>query len=149
RAAEADSDLQYYEKTLREARITPDGPSLLEYFRKRTLSESDRARLADTVRRLGHIDYRVRRKAFADLLATGRPALPFFNQALNHPGLEIVRSAEQLKRRIEVGADALTIAAARVLAVRKPAGSVKVLLAYMPMVDDDQVRETMLDVLPI
>jgi hypothetical protein len=148
RAAEADSDLEYYEKTLREAKISPDGPSLLEYFRKRTLSEQDRTKLADTVRLLGHADYRMRRKAFADLLAAGRPALVFLNQALNNPDPEIARSAEQLKRRIEVGADALTIAAARVLAVRKPAGSIKVLLAYMPMIDDDQVRETMLDVLP-
>src|SRR5262245_52849264 len=147
RAADAGSGLEFYEKILRDARITPDGPALLRYFRERTLSERDRARLANMVRLLGHAEYRVRRKAFADLIAAGRPALVFINQALKDPDLEIARRAEELKRRIEVGDDSLTVAAAHVVAAHKPPGTVAVLLAYFPMADDPLVRETLFEAL--
>ena len=41
------------EKILTEAHVAHDGPSLIQYFRKRSLTEEDLARLEQTVRRLG------------------------------------------------------------------------------------------------
>src|SRR5579864_536569 len=54
-----------------------DGPALLEYFKKRTVTEADKSRLADLVSKLGNPSYRVREKASAELVAAGRMAVPF------------------------------------------------------------------------
>ena len=54
------------EAALREAGLGSDGPALLDFFRKRTLDETDRSRLAATVRLLGHDAYSVRERASRD-----------------------------------------------------------------------------------
>src|SRR5947209_1694345 len=53
RPADPAPDLAEAERALREARVAVDGPGLLEFFRARTLSEAEQARLAATVRLLG------------------------------------------------------------------------------------------------
>src|SRR5712692_5579293 len=59
------------EKTLQEGKVGTDGPALLEFVRSRTLSDAERAKLAETVRRLGHNDFDVREKASEDLVKAG------------------------------------------------------------------------------
>jgi HEAT repeat protein/outer membrane protein assembly factor BamB len=143
-AAETDTDLKYAEKALQEAKIQTDGPSLLQYFRARTLSEADKAKLAGIVRQLGSRSYKVRAKASRDLLIAGRAAIPFLRPALHDPDVEIVRRAEELLRRIESGSDAaLATAAAQLVAARKPDGATRVLLAFLPFADDDMVQEAL------
>jgi HEAT repeat protein len=149
-AAAEDADLVYAEQTLREAKLAVDGPSLLKFFQQRTLSPAGRKKLAGVVRLLGSDDFQVRRKAYKELLRAGRPAIPFLKQAAKDPDPEIARSAEQLLGRIESGSDvALAMAAARVLAARKPAGAASVLLAYLPMVDDEALEESVLEALAV
>lgn len=144
----ADSDLAYAEKALQEAKLKTDGPSLLEFFRQRTLSEADRKRLAEAVRLLGAEEFEVRRRAQKELLRAGRTALPFLRPALKDSDPEVARAADQLIRRLEGGSEtALTAAAARLLAARKPEGAVQVLLAYFPSADDTQVRDAVLEAL--
>jgi HEAT repeat protein len=148
RAAEADPDLPYAEKTLQDARIGTDGPSLLKFFRDRTLSPADRARLADQVRALGSEDFQTRRKAYQDLQAAGRNARPFLREGVKSPDPEVARSSERLLKQIESGADtALTTAAARVLAARKPEGAAAVLLAYLPLAQDEVIEEALVSAL--
>jgi HEAT repeat protein len=148
RAAEGDNELAEAEKLLREAKVATDGPGLMKFFRDRTLPEAERAKLAGTVRRLGDEEFEVRQKAFKDLLVAGRAALPFLRQAKKDPDPQIADSAARLLERIESGSDAaLTAAAARVLADRKPAGAVPVLLAYLPLADEELVQEAVLDAL--
>jgi hypothetical protein len=147
-AAEPDADLAYAEKTLQEARVGIAGPDLVKFFERRTLSESDRKKLVTTVRHLGDDDFHVRQKAYKDLLVAGRVALPFLRPARQDGDPEIARSAERLVRRIEGGSDTvLAVAAARVLAARKPAGSTRALLAFLPQADDESVQEAVLDAL--
>lgn len=147
-AAEADSDLAYAEQTLREARINPDGPALLKFFRERTLSAADRAKLAALIRRLGDEDFQSRQKAFKSLLLAGASAKPFLEGARSDPDPEIVRSAERLLKRLESGSDsAVTAAAAQVVAARKPAGAVKVLLAYLPTAGEESLQEAVFEAL--
>jgi hypothetical protein len=135
-------DLAYAEKTLREAGVGTDGPALLAFFRRRTLSAADRQKLGATVRRLGAQGFAVRKKAFAELLHAGRPALPFLHRAVQDSDPEVARSADRLVKRIEGGGEsALVVAAARVLAARKPAGAARALLAYLPMTDEEWVEE--------
>src|SRR5712692_2542632 len=119
-----ESPLAADEKSMQDAGLKTDGPALLDFFRKRTLSEADTAKLADTVRRLGDSSFAVREKATTDLITAGRNALPFLRPALKDPDLEIARRAEQCIQAIENGpGTALALAAARLLAARQPTGT--------------------------
>jgi HEAT repeat protein len=150
RAAEADPDLADAEKTLQEQKVAADGPSLLAFFRARTLSAADRARLADTVRRLGDESFAVREQASRALERAGRAALPFLRPARKDPDLEVARRAAECLRSIEGGSEAaLAAAAARVLAARRPAGAAAVLLAYLPAAEDENLEEAILDALAV
>jgi HEAT repeat protein len=147
-AAPDDTELADAQQTLREARVSVDGPSLVKFFRQRTLPQADRDKLAATVRRLGDDAFAVRRQAYKDLLLAGRASLPFLRPAVKDDDPQIARSAEELLGRIEAGADvALTIAAARVLAARKPPGAAEALLAYLPLADEESLQEAVLETL--
>src|SRR5207244_579141 len=100
------------EKLLQEAGLKTDGPALLDFFRKRTLSEADIAKLAEAVRQLGDNSFSVREKATAELVAAGRNALPSLRSGLKDADLEIARRAQECIRAIENGPGALLAAAA-------------------------------------
>jgi hypothetical protein len=128
------------EQTLRTAKLGVDGPALLVFFRQRTLANADREKILALIRQLGDDDFSVRERAFADLVATGNPAVPLLRQASSDPDAEVVRRSERCLQRIEgsVGVS-VSSAAARLVAVRKPAGAAEVLLAYLPFADDESV----------
>lgn len=130
------------EATLRSAGFTTDGPGLLDFFRKRTLSPEEQAKLADTIRKLGDNAFGVREKATRDLISAGRSAIPFLRPALTDPDLEISRRAERCLQTIEGGAGmAQAMAASRLLAIHKPEGAVEVVLNFLPFADDDSVED--------
>jgi hypothetical protein len=140
RPVEGDPEAAADEQTLRAARLEVDGPSLLDFFRKRTLTPADHERLAGLVRQLGDRSYKVREKAVTELSTTGRAAVPFLEPAVKDSDPEVVRRAERCLRRIRRGDDDfLAVAAARLLARRKPAGTAEVLLAYAPFADSEDV----------
>jgi HEAT repeat protein len=141
-AAEADTPLAEAEQTLKDNKVATDGASLLRYFRHRTLSKAERDKLGGYISQLGDEDFEVRRKAFAQLLKGGQASLVFLKRALTSSDVEIRRSAQKLINRIEGGSEAaVTVAAAFVLGERKPEGAVKVLLAYLPLAQDDLMQE--------
>jgi hypothetical protein len=143
-AAEPEPELIHAEKTLKDAGIDTTGPALLRFFRERTQSPADRARLADMVRRLGDDDFDVREKAVADLIGAGHRAMPFLRPALVDRDLERARRAADCVREIEKAEGALwEVAAARVLADRRPDGATAVLLAYLPC-DDEGAEDAVL-----
>jgi HEAT repeat protein len=145
RAAETDPDLAYAEQTLREGKVGTDATSLLEFFRRRTVAETDRVKLAALVRQLGHDEFERRQQASAKLRRAGRPALALLRRALADKDPEIARRAERLVAVIDrVSELPLAEAAARVLAHRKPAGAAKVLLAYLPQANDEGLEEALL-----
>ena len=128
------------EQLLKTAQVGTDGPSLLAYFRQRTVGENDRQRIEALIRQLGDPAYAVRERASAELSASGLPAIGPLRQALNDADVEVVRRAERCLERIEkVPSTALSAAAARLIAQRKPAGAVGALLAYLPVADDETV----------
>src|SRR5438067_13325590 len=136
------------EATLKAGRIGRDGPSLLAYFRQRTVGEADRARIVSLVRQLGDPDFTVREKASAELEAVGLPAVGLLRQAERDPDVEIVRRAERCLQRIEkVPSTALSAAAARLVARRPPEGAAEVLLNYLPLSDDETVSDGVRDAL--
>ncbi len=145
RAAEPDPLLAQDEQLLRDAHVSPEGPALLTFFRERTLTAAQQARLGEMVKKLGDDEFDVREKASADLVKAGRLALPLLRPALRNRDAEVARRAADCLREIEQGNDAvLAAAAARVLAARKPDGAAAVLLAYLPAAPDEAAEEAAL-----
>jgi hypothetical protein len=130
------------EQTLKAAGLASDGPAVLEFFRKRTLPDSDRDRLKTLVTQLGDDSFEVREKASAALVARGAAAERLLTAALKSPDAEVARRAEECLRLIKQGAaTAVPLAAARVVERRRPAGAASVLLAYLPFADNETVAD--------
>ena len=122
-----------------------DGPALLEYFKRRTVSETSKVRLADLVTKLGDKSFRQREKASAELVAAGRMAVPFLQAAIKVKDLEVARRAQRCLAQIDNSPElTVTLAAAKLLAVRKPPGANEIILDYLPSLDDDGVEEELL-----
>jgi hypothetical protein len=143
-ADDAAAELTQYTNTLKENKVPTDGKGLLAYFKARTLSETDKAKLAGLVRKLGDDAFKVREQAGRDLMAAGRAAVPFLRAAVNDPDLEIAKRSKRLLESIEEGKELpITAAAAHVLADRKPEGALEALLAYVPFAGEEMVEEAL------
>src|SRR5262249_51758359 len=117
-----------------------DGPALLEFLRRQTPDEAEQLQMKDLILKLGHKSFSVRQKATAALQALGTKAAPLLRQALKDPDREVARRAEQCVEELTHGPDqALSAAAVRLLALRRPAGAVEALLAYFPWAPDEAV----------
>jgi hypothetical protein len=129
------------ERVLKQARLPADGASLLSLFRRHVLTEADRQTIRASIRRLGDVSFRIRKKAANDLVARGMAAVSYLRRAANDGDPEISRGAEQCLTRIEqnTGGTPVLAAAARLVAIRKPAGAAEVLLAYYPHAPDETV----------
>jgi HEAT repeat protein len=115
-----------------------EGPDLLALIRKHTLTAKDRTTIRDLIAKLGAEGFAAREKAAKDLFAFGRRSLPQLRETVKSPDAETARRAKQLVERIErEPAHHLPAAALRILAVRKPSGSVEALLAYFPYAEDE------------
>jgi hypothetical protein len=143
-----DPELVHAEKVLRERNITPDGATLLRFFRARTLGEAERQRLAEKIDQLGAEDFAVREQATQTLINAGRLAVPFLKPAVDDRDPERARRARRCLEIVESRAeDAALIAAARVLADRQPDGAAEALLAFVPGADEEFVEAAMRDAL--
>jgi hypothetical protein len=147
-----DPDLAYAERVLRSAKAETDGPGVLAFIRSRTLSDEQFRQLADLVRRLGASAYSEREKASRELIAAGRPALPYLRQAVNDPDLEISRRARRCIDKIHRDPAshlmaAAAQAAARIVKARRPPGAAAVLLDYFPCIHDEAFEDVWLDAL--
>ena len=141
RAADADADAEAAdERTLHVAEMPTDGPGLLEFFRKRTLLETDRLHVQALIRKLGDDDFVVREQATAALRALGPAAGPQLREALRDPDLEIFMRAQRCLASLDQsGKPAALGAAVRVLGRLKPPGTVETLLASLPSFEDAEV----------
>jgi HEAT repeat protein len=145
---EAAAEVAQAERLLKDAGVRVDGPALLAFFKDRTLSPEDSRRLAAAVKGLGDDDFAVREKASRDLVRAGRPALALLRPAADDPDLEVSRRARTCIAEIEQpGVSARAVAAARLLAERRPAGAVETLLAFLPFADDEPVEDAVCDAL--
>ena len=145
RAAEPDPELVYAENTLKNARIETSGTALLQFLRERTLTDQDRARLADAVSRLGNDDFETRERAGAALIRAGRKALPYLRSAEHDKDPERARWASRCIEEIENEKNlSLVAAVVRVLEERRPEGTAAALLDYLPANDDEAVESAVL-----
>src|SRR5262249_61744166 len=117
-----------------------DGPALLEEFRKRTLSAADLAKVQALLRSFDDKSFRVREQAMADVMAYGRVVAPLLREALKGADLEKRRRAELcLQALARTENRALPPVAARLVALRQPAGAVDVLLDFLPWTEDQDL----------
>src|SRR5438309_1785729 len=92
------------EALLRGAKITPEGPGLLEFFRGRVArSEADEAKVLALIDKLANGRFREREKASADLIAIGLPARPFLTRATEHKDAEVRKRATECLAAIDAG----------------------------------------------
>lgn len=138
------------EKLLKEAGLGSDGPGLLAFLRRRTLTEADRQDLQQQILQLGSADFAIRERATQTLTARGTPALRYLREAVKDTDPEISRRAAQCLEEIEAGpGPGLPAAAVRLLAVRKPPEAITTLLRYLPFADDAAIEEEALTALVI
>jgi hypothetical protein len=128
---------------LTRASVSTDTPALLTFFKKRTLSDETRAKIASLIEQLGASEYASREKATMDLMDLEGLGRAQVVQALKHEDPEIRKRARFVLVRIGPVADDLHLLgpAARVLASRKAAGAAKALLDYLPCAEDAGVAE--------
>jgi HEAT repeat protein len=129
-------------KLLKDNGITSDGPGLLDFFKRRSLSEEDQKKLEACVRQLGADDFNDRESAARKLVDADRLAIRFLQAALTDPDPEVVRRARECLEQIKQGpGPMLPAAAVRSLARSKPEGSVAALVRFLPFNDDELVEE--------
>jgi outer membrane protein assembly factor BamB len=142
RAAAELEGLAADEQLLKAAKVATDGPGLLGFFRERTLTGVNRARVVALVQKLGSTSYRIREQASTDLVSLGSITVPLLKEAAKDPDLEVSRRAERCLEQIDTGPGAvLAAAAARLVAQRKPAGAAEVLLDYVRDAPDETVAD--------
>ena len=131
------------EQLLRSAGIAANDRALLDFFRHQTADASTSRRMRQLIEQLGSDSFPVREKASTDLTALGPAALPLLRQSIRTThDLEVRRRARDCAQQIENGwTSMLAAAAARLLAVRKPAGTAESLLAFLPGPYDEWVNE--------
>jgi HEAT repeat protein/outer membrane protein assembly factor BamB len=110
---------------------------LLDEFHKRSLSDADREKAEGLIRSLADPVEETRARALTGLLALGPNVAPLLRQAAADP--KMAQAAQNCLRLLqEKGVPApLPPAAARLLAVKKPAGGVEALLTYLPLAEDE------------
>ena len=120
-------------KLLQDAGVETDGPGLVAFFRKQTLSDELRCTIAEWIKQLGDENFDVRELASAKLIALKAAAVPALRHALNQRDAEVVsRAKECLSALGSLSPSDLRAAAARALIVRKPLEAVEILLAFLP-----------------
>jgi HEAT repeat protein len=119
-----------------------DGPALLDEFRKHTPDAAAQKRIRLLIGELGAERFIVRERAVSDLLALGPVAIPFLQEAMKGKDLERARRAEACLERIRKDdKHVLPAVATRLVALRRPAGAVEALLAYLPWSSGDGMTE--------
>jgi hypothetical protein len=131
------------EDLLKAAGLTSDGPAMLDFFRKRTVQRFDPEKIKSLIKQLDDDSFQVREQASEELVKYRKFAEQRLNEALKgSESLEVVRRARRCLERIRSSDEAnLEAAATRIIKARQPAGTVEVLLAYIPSV----VSPTVLD----
>jgi hypothetical protein len=131
------------EQRLKAVNLKTDDAALLAFLRGRTPTEEERSRIEALIVQLGATPFRMREKATAELIAQGPIALESLRQGLNDMDLEVSRRCEVCLQKIrdrDVPGD-VPGACVRLLGARKTAGAVEVLLAYLPLADNEPLAD--------
>jgi HEAT repeat protein len=114
-----------------------DGTAIVEELKKRTPSDDDREKVVGLVAKLGDKEASVRDKASADLVALGAVAAPFLRAAAQDRDAKAEAAQKALAQIDPDAAPPLPTVAAKLLAMRRPAGGAEAVLGYLPSAEDD------------
>jgi hypothetical protein len=146
-AAEPDR-VEQDRQILQAAGVDPEDAGLLQFFRTRTLQGQDLTRIQSLIRDLGDESFEVREKASVGLVELGPVAEAHLKEAARSTDPEVKKRAEECLGKLARGStSAVAHAAARLLAARKAAGAVEVLLNYLPFVADESTAEAVCNAL--
>jgi hypothetical protein len=131
------------ESVLKAARLQTTDKALLDFFRKRVQPTSPRATIERLAKMLASKDSAEADAAQGELISLGAPVVPVVREIANQQHeVQASKRARQVLQMIEgPQAASVPLEAARLLAVRKPAGAAEVLLGYLPFADNDAVFE--------
>jgi hypothetical protein len=131
------------EKTLEAAGVKTDGEALLQFFRHRILTPEEKVKVEGLIQQLGATAFKTREQATASLIGRGPVVLELLRQAQKSADLEVARRAERCLKKIQEKdyPPQVPVAAARLLRQRKPAGTVEMLLDYLPFADNDGIAD--------
>jgi hypothetical protein len=136
------------EQFLQSNRIDTSSSGLLTFFKQRTVTAQDALRIRDLIKNLGDDDFETREKATNGLILLGARARADLLKATRDTDPEVVERAQDCLKQIDQGVtNQLVSAAARVLAVKKPADTVEVLLAFLPSVEEESVADDIINTL--
>jgi hypothetical protein len=122
------------EQILQEAQLGTNGPALLEFFEKHSLTDMELLKARALVKQLGANSFREREHATAKLIKLGSPVFELLREAAKSDDLEVSNRAFKCLKKIEEDSlpTRVPMAAARLLAHRNPDGTVRALLNYLP-----------------
>jgi hypothetical protein len=131
------------EQALRQAGVGTDGPALVEFFRRHSLTADEVRRVEALIAQLGDDSFVRRERATRELVRQGERAAGLLRPALRSRDPEVARRAAECLEEITAAGKgpALPLAAARVLARRAPPGATAALLAYLPFAGDSAAEE--------
>ncbi|MBY0526677.1 MAG: HEAT repeat domain-containing protein [Gemmataceae bacterium] len=136
------------EQMLEAHGVSTTDAALLEFFRARTATTASRQEIARLIAQLDSNQFPARQEATRKLIEHGPPALSALRAATVANSLEVTRRAEHCIAAIERSmVFSIPLAAARLLAARKPDGATEVLLAYLPCADDALAEEQIISAL--
>jgi hypothetical protein len=120
-----------------------DPASLLDEFRKRSLPDDAIDRARELIAQLADPSEAARDRAQAGLLALGPGVVALLRRAATADAKGSAAAVERCLHTFREGGlpAPLPTAAARLLAVRRPAGTAEALLAYLPVADEAMAAE--------
>jgi hypothetical protein len=130
------------ELRLKNAFQNTDGASLVAFLRTRAEGEASLEKLTSLIDALESKSLAERQKACGELVCIGSPAIPTLREAarrVDSPDSSAL--ARRCLRALEQEPGLLSVAAVRILAARRPAGTAEALLAYLPHAENDTVAE--------
>lgn len=134
------------EQVLKEAHLDVSGPALIEFIRKRLPTVVSHDQAAGLIKQLADKTPAVHDKAAGELAKLGTAALPFLHQASKE--LDDTELAVRAQKCIaNINNHNLPAAVVRLLALRKPPGTVEALLDYLPFADDQHVSDEVVSAL--
>jgi HEAT repeat protein len=128
-----------------------EGPSLLDEFRKRGITEKTWAKTQQAIKNLSDDLFEVREKATDDLMEMGSAVVPLLRQAAASGDPEVSQRAQKCLDKVgPANYVPLPTLTARLVAYRKPSGAAEALLTFLPFAEDaamaEEVRAALIDV---
>lgn len=125
-----------------------DGKVLQDEFKSRTLSDEERDKVLGIIKNLSAEPAEQREKATQDLVALGPKAVPLLRRSLEQMDGRANALAQKCLNLIEKDVpNPLPEPAPRLLALRRPAGTLETFLAYLPFVDSEAADVEIIDLI--